>query len=164
MKKVVLVTDGACIGNPGPGGWACILRYQQHKRELFGCEPATTNNRMELLAVIEGLEALKEPCEVAVVTDSEYVKKGITEWLPKWKERGWKKSAKGKSGGQAVRNRDLWEELDKATQAHTIAWEWVRGHAGHKDNSRCDQLALRAAKLQISSRSSEASKLPRAIP
>jgi ribonuclease HI len=109
---------------------------------------------MELLAVIEGLKALKEPCEVAVVTDSEYVKKGITEWLPKWKERGWKKSAKGKSGGQAVRNQDLWEELDRASQAHTITWEWVRGHAGHKDNSRCDQLALRAAKLQIASRSS----------
>ncbi len=156
MKKIVLVTDGACIGNPGPGGWACLLRYQQHKRELFGCEPATTNNRMELIAVIEGLKALKEPCEVVVVTDSQYVKHGITEWLPKWKERGWKKKRKGKSGTKAVLNQDLWEELDRVSQAHAMIWEWVKGHASHEDNNRCDQLALRAAKLQIRSRSSAA--------
>ncbi len=132
------------------------MRYQQHKRELFGCEPATTNNRMELIAVIEGLKALKEPCEVVVVTDSQYVKHGITEWLPKWKERGWKKKRKGKSGTKAVLNQDLWEELDRVSQAHAMIWEWVKGHASHEDNNRCDQLALRAAKLQIRSRSSAA--------
>ncbi len=152
LKKVVLVTDGACIGNPGPGGWACILRYEHQKKELFGCEKATTNNRMELLAAIEGLKALKQPCEVVVVTDSRYVKQGITEWIPQWKKRGWRKKRKGKSGTKAVLNQDLWEELDRVSQSHIIVWEWVRGHARHEDNNRCDQLALRAAKLQICSR------------
>ena len=130
-----------------------MLRYQGHTRELFGSERGTTNNRMELRAVIEGLTALKEPCEVAVVTDSQYVRQGITEWLPVWKERGWTKKRKGKSGTKAVLNQDLWEQLDKASQRHVIAWEWVKGHAAHGDNNRCDQLALRAARLQISSRS-----------
>ncbi len=105
---------------------------------------------MELVAVIEGLKALKEACEVTVVTDSQYVKQGITEWLPKWKEAGWKRSRKGKSGTKAVLNQDLWEELDKASQRHVISWEWVKGHASHEDNNLCDQLAFRAAKMQMS--------------
>ncbi|HEV2491514.1 MAG TPA: ribonuclease HI [Terriglobia bacterium] len=146
MKKVVVTTDGACIGNPGPGGWACILRSGRVAREMYGSEPRTTNNRMELRAVIEGLRALREPCQVTVYTDSEYVRKGITEWLERWKLNGWKKRDKGK-----VVNQDLWMELDQAAQQHRIRWEWVRGHASHVDNLRCDFLANRAAREQISS-------------
>lgn len=147
MKKVLLTTDGACIGNPGPGGWACILRSGRTTREMYGSEPRTTNNRMELRAVIEGLRALREPCQVLLYTDSEYVQKGVTEWLARWKSNGWKKRDKGK-----VVNQDLWMELDNATQPHQIRWEWVRGHANHADNLRCDFLANRAAREQISSR------------
>jgi len=146
MKKVVLTTDGACIGNPGPGGWACVLRSGHVVREMFGSEPRTTNNRMELRAVIEGLHALREPCHVTLYTDSEYAQKGITEWLARWKLNGWKKRDKGK-----VVNQDLWMELDNAAQEHQIRWEWVRGHASHADNLRCDFLANRAAREQISS-------------
>ena len=118
---------------------------------MFGCEGRTTNNRMELRAVIEGLKALREPCEVVVVTDSLYVKTGITEWLPQWKARGWKKKTKGKDGNKTVLNQDLWVELDEITHQHTISWEWVKGHARHTENISCDKLALAAARQQVSS-------------
>ena len=145
MKKVQLITDGACIGNPGPGGWAAILRYGGHKKEIFGCEPQTTNNRMELRAAIEGLRALKESCEVEVVTDSEYVKNGITSWIAGWKQRGWKTKEK-----KPVVNRDLWEELDMQSARHTTQWSWTKGHASHADNNRADELATLAARQQTS--------------
>lgn len=143
MKKVKLITDGSCLGNPGRGGWACILRYNEHKRELCGSAPHTTNNRMELTAAIEGLRALKEPCEVEVVTDSEYLKNGITKWMANWKRRGWMTIEK-----KPVINRDLWEELDSACQKHKVAWSWTKGHASHADNNRCDELANTAAREQ----------------
>ncbi|HEY7336044.1 MAG TPA: ribonuclease HI [Bryobacteraceae bacterium] len=143
MKRVQLVTDGACIGNPGPGGWACILRYNHHKKELWGGEPATTNNRMELTAAIEGLRALREPCQVEVVTDSQYVKTGITSWIAGWKRNGW-----NTSGKKPVVNRDLWEALDQLVGKHTVRWTWTKGHADHDDNNRCDDLATRAARAQ----------------
>ena len=146
MKKVGMTADGACIGNPGPGGWACILRFGRIAKEMYGSEPRTTNNRMELRAVIEGLRTLREPCEVTLNTDSEYVMKGVTEWVPRWKLNGWKKRDK-----KSVVNQDLWVELDRVTQPHQIRWEWVRGHANHKDNLRCDFLANRAAREQSSS-------------
>ncbi len=152
MKQICLTTDGACIGNPGPGGWACVLRFGSHRKELFGSEEHTTNNRMELRAVIEGLKALREPCEVTVVTDSQYVRNGITQWLPEWKAHGWRKKRKGNSGTRDVLNRDLWEELEDAMARHEMKWEWVKGHAGHQDNTRCDQLALIAAQRQLTSR------------
>lgn len=155
MKSVSITTDGACIGNPGPGGWACILRFAGRKREMFGSEPRTTNNRMELTAVIEALKALREPCQVTLYTDSQYVKLGITEWLTGWKARGWTKRARGRSGTRAVLNRDLWMELDRLIQPHQISWMWVRGHADHADNIRADRLARRAAREQITSRSEE---------
>ena len=138
MKAVTLFTDGACRGNPGPGGWGALLRYQGRERELHGGEAQTTNNRMELMAAIRGLEALHEPCEVTLVTDSEYVKKGITEWMANWKKRGWKTAAK-----KPVANADLWQRLDQATQRHRMHWEWVRGHSGHEGNERADALANR---------------------
>ncbi|MGD1092551.1 MAG: ribonuclease HI [Bryobacteraceae bacterium] len=144
MKKVQLITDGACIGNPGPGGWACILRYNHHKRELVGSEPETTNNRMELTAAIEGLSALKEPCEVEVVTDSEYVKNGITKWIQGWKRNGWMTSQK-----KPVVNQDLWTELDRQVSRHQTKWTWTKGHADHDDNNRCDELATQAAREQL---------------
>jgi ribonuclease HI len=144
MKHVQLITDGACIGNPGPGGWACILRYGDSTRELFGSEPETTNNRMELTAAIEGLRTLREPCEVEVVTDSEYVKNGITTWIHGWKRNGWKTSAK-----KPVVNQDLWIELDELAAGHRIKWTWTKGHADHDDNNRCDELATRAARQQL---------------
>jgi ribonuclease HI len=140
MKTVTLITDGACKGNPGPGGWACILRYNQHKKELYGSEPRTTNNRMELRAVIEGLRAVKEPCRVTVITDSQYVKNGITSWIHKWKRKGWKTAT-----GTPVLNRELWMELDGQVSRHEVTWEWVKGHADHEDNNRCDELAQQAA-------------------
>jgi ribonuclease HI len=151
MKKVTISTDGACIGNPGPGGWASILRSGKFAREMYGSEATTTNNRMELKAIIEALRVLREPCEITVYTDSEYLKKGISEWLAKWKAQEWKRKRKNGSGSKAVLNQDLWKELDELTQRHRIRWEWVRGHAAHKDNMRCDFLATRAAKKQISS-------------
>jgi ribonuclease HI len=143
MKQVQLITDGACLGNPGPGGWAYILRFGKHAREKWGSAPETTNNRMELTAAIEGLKALKEPCTVEVVTDSEYVKNGITTWIHGWKRNGWKTAAK-----KPVVNQDLWEELDRATNGHEIRWTWTKGHASHEDNNRCDELATRAAREQ----------------
>ncbi|HWQ52619.1 MAG TPA: ribonuclease HI [Bryobacteraceae bacterium] len=147
MKKVKLITDGACKGNPGPGGWACILRYNDFRRELYGCEPRTTNNRMELTAAIAGLRALKEPCEVEIVTDSEYVKNGITNWIHNWKRRNWMTSDK-----KPVVNRDLWEELDALTAHHKTTWTWTKGHAAHTDNNRADELASEAASRQLTCR------------
>ncbi len=146
MKKVQLITDGACIGNPGPGGWACILRFNGRQRELFGSSPHTTNNRMEITAAIEGLKALKEPCEVEVTTDSEYLKKGITEWIHGWKRKNWMTSQK-----KPVINSDLWKDLETETERHQTRWEWTRGHSSHADNIRCDELATRAAREQSSS-------------
>jgi ribonuclease HI len=136
---VLLFTDGACSGNPGPGGWGALLRYRDQEKELSGGEPETTNNRMELLAVINGLEALKRPVRVRIVTDSQYVMKGMTEWLVGWKQRGWRTA-----GRQPVKNIDLWQRLEAALTPHEIEWEWVRGHSGHPDNERVDQLARAA--------------------
>ena len=143
MKKVYLTTDGACLGNPGRGGWACILRYDGHKKELWGSEPHTTNNRMELRAAIEGLSALKEGCEVEVVTDSEYLKNGITSWIQGWKRKGWMTASK-----KPVVNQDLWKALDRQVERHKTNWSWTKGHASHADNNRCDELASRAARKQ----------------
>ena len=140
MKKVYLTTDGACLGNPGRGGWACILRYDGHKKELWGSEPHTTNNRMELMAAIEGLSALKEGCEVEVITDSEYLKNGITSWIQGWKRKGWMTASK-----KPVVNQDLWKALDRQVERHKTTWSWTKGHASHADNNRCDELASRAA-------------------
>jgi ribonuclease HI len=140
MKKVQIITDGACLGNPGPGGWAYILHYKSHRREMSGSEPHTTNNRMELTAAVRGLSALKEPCEVEVVTDSQYVKNGITEWIRKWKQNGWKTGGK-----QEVKNQDLWQELDAQASRHNTRWVWTKGHASHADNNRADELAAQAA-------------------
>ncbi|MBV9035229.1 MAG: ribonuclease HI [Acidobacteriaceae bacterium] len=145
-KQVQLITDGACLGNPGKGGWACILRYGKHKRELFGCEPHTTNNRMELTAAIEGLKRLKESCAVEIVTDSNYLKNGITQWIHGWKRNGWKTAEK-----KPVVNQDLWVLLDELVTSHQMQWTWTKGHASHEDNNRCDELASRAAKEQIAS-------------
>lgn len=143
MKKVYLTTDGACLGNPGRGGWACILRYDGHKKELWGSEPHTTNNRMELMAAIEGLSALKEGCEVEVITDSEYLKNGITSWIQGWKRKGWMTASK-----KPVVNQDLWKVLDRQVERHKTTWSWTKGHASHADNNRCDELASRAAHRQ----------------
>ena len=145
MKRVQIITDGACLGNPGPGGWAAILRYGPHRKEIFGCEPHTTNNRMELRAAIEGLRALREECDVEVVTDSEYVKNGITSWIASWKKRNWMTAQK-----KPVVNRDLWEELDREVERHHAQWSWTKGHASHEDNNRADELASRAAREQRS--------------
>jgi ribonuclease HI len=136
MKQVEIHTDGACLGNPGPGGWAALLRHGSTERELVGGEVDTTNNRMELMAAIAGLEALKSACEVVLHTDSQYVKKGIGEWMPSWIRRGWKTA-----GGDPVKNRDLWERLSAANTRHQVPWKWVRGHSGNVDNERVDQLA-----------------------
>lgn len=133
-------TDGACLGNPGPGGWGALLNYRGKERELSGGEPDTTNNRMELMAAIMALETLTRPCEVVLRTDSQYVRQGITEWLPRWISKNWRTA-----GGGAVKNRDLWERLAAAAARHTIQWEWVRGHAGDPENERVDRLARAAA-------------------
>ena len=140
MKQITLITDGSCLGNPGPGGWAAILRYGGKTKELVGSDPSTTNNRMELTAVIEGLNALSEPCEVLLEIDSQYVKNGVNEWMPNWKKRGWKTASK-----KPVKNQDLWQALDAAVGRHKIDWKWVKGHADHADNNRCDELARGAA-------------------
>ena len=136
MKKVQLITDGSCLGNPGPGGWAYILRYGGHKRENSGYSPHTTNNRMELTAAIQGLKALKEPCEVEVITDSEYLKNGITKWIHGWKRKNWAN----------VKNAELWQELEEAAKRHKVRWVWTRGHESHADNIRADELANSAAR------------------
>ncbi|MDG4552068.1 MAG: ribonuclease HI [Candidatus Contendobacter sp.] len=137
--EVALFADGACSGNPGPGGWGVLLRCRGREKELSGAEPATTNNRMELLAVISGLEALKRPARVRVCTDSQYVMKGVTEWLASWKRRGWKTADR-----QPVKNVDLWLRLETALAPHHVEWQWVRGHAGHPENERVDRLAAAA--------------------
>jgi len=138
LKNVEIFTDGACRGNPGPGGWGVLLRYGEHERELYGGEADTTNNRMELQAAIEGLRALSEPCRVTLTTDSVYVKNGITSWLPGWKAKGWKTASR-----KPVKNVDLWQALDEQNQRHQVSWEWVKGHSGHPENERADQLANR---------------------
>jgi ribonuclease HI len=129
MSEVEIYTDGACRGNPGPGGWGAILIAGQHRKEIYGGEAKTTNNRMELMAVIEALQALKRPCRVILHTDSQYVKKGITEWIHDWKQRGWKTAAK-----KPVKNTDLWQILDTVQAIHQVDWRWIKGHAGHPEN------------------------------
>ncbi len=135
-STVEIFTDGACSGNPGPGGWGAILRWKGRDKELLGSETLTTNNRMELMAAIRGLEELKRPCKVVLYTDSTYVQKGITQWLPGWKARGWKTADK-----KPVKNDDLWKRLEQAALKHSIDWQWVKGHAGHPENERADELA-----------------------
>jgi ribonuclease HI len=135
-QQVVVHTDGACKGNPGPGGWGALLEYGDHTREIFGGELHTTNNRMELRAVIEALKVLSRSCPVKIVTDSQYVQKGVESWMPQWKRKNWKTSA-----GKPVANRDLWEALDQELLRHQVVWEWVRGHQGHNGNERADFLA-----------------------
>ena len=137
MKRIEIFTDGACLGNPGAGGWAAILRYNNVEKELFGGEAQTTNNRMELTAVIEALEKLKEPCNITLYTDSRYVMDGIEKWIYVWKKSGWKTANKK----QPVKNVELWQRLDVARERHEIRWVWVKGHAGHVENERCDELA-----------------------
>jgi ribonuclease HI len=135
---VEIFTDGACRGNPGPGGWGVVFRYGETEKEIFGGEAATTNNRMELTAVIRALEALKQPSRVKLYTDSQYVQKGIQEWIHSWKRNGWKTSDK-----KPVKNKELWVELDELRRSHDIEWHWVKGHAGHPENERADALANR---------------------
>ncbi|WP_218814394.1 ribonuclease HI [Rickettsiella endosymbiont of Dermanyssus gallinae] len=137
--KIEIFTDGACRGNPGPGAWATLLRYREKEKMLSGTELNTTNNRMELMAAIQALMALKKPCQIVLSTDSQYVKKGITEWLPQWKRRAWKTANK-----MPVKNSDLWKQLDKQAARHTIEWQWVKGHSGHPENDRVDSLANEA--------------------
>ena len=144
MTGVEMYTDGACRGNPGPGGWAALLIAGKERKELSGAEAATTNNRMELMAAISGLEALKRRCTVQLYTDSKYVLQGATEWLPQWKARGWRTASR-----QPVKNQDLWERLDAAVAAQDIEWHWVRGHSGHEGNEFVDQLANRAIDLML---------------
>lgn len=142
MTDVTIYTDGACKGNPGPGGWGAWLRAGQHEKELFGGEPLTTNNRMELTAVIEALTTLKRPCSVAIYTDSEYVKNGITTWIHNWKRRGWRTA-----DGKPVKNAELWRRLDELVAGHQLSWHWVKGHAGDPGNERADALANRGVEL-----------------
>lgn len=136
MKQVDIFTDGACKGNPGPGGWAAILRMGAHEKELTGGEAATTNNRMEMTAILRGLSALNEPCAVTIHTDSRYVIDGMTQWIFGWQKRGWLNAAK-----KPVANEDLWRELIAAARPHKVSWEWIKGHSGHPENERCDALA-----------------------
>ena len=140
VPAVEINTDGACLGNPGPGGWGALLRQGAREREISGGEAHTTNNRMELMAAIRALETLTRPCRVVLITDSQYVRQGITEWMPNWVRRGWKTSA-----GQPVKNQDLWQRLHAAAAAHQIDWRWVKGHSGNVDNERVDRLARAAA-------------------
>jgi len=136
MQDVEIYTDGACRGNPGPGGWGAILRAGEHEKTLKGAEPETTNNRMELMAAIQALEALKRGCRVQLTTDSQYVRNGITQWMAGWKKRGWKTADR-----KPVKNRDLWERLDEAVTRHDVHWHWVKGHSGHPENEMADRLA-----------------------
>ncbi len=138
-KLVEIYTDGACRGNPGPGGWGVLMRFNDVEKTLYGAEADTTNNRMEMTAVIEALRALNRPCAIAITTDSTYVQKGITEWIQNWKKRGWKTAGK-----QSVKNVDLWQRLDQLANGHQIDWHWVRGHTGHPENEMADQLATGA--------------------
>jgi ribonuclease HI len=141
MSSVAIWTDGACSGNPGPGGWGVILVAGQHRKELFGGEPDTTNNRMELMAAISALEALKKPCEITLHIDSQYVRQGITQWIHGWKKNGWKTADK-----KPVKNAELWQRLEEATKIHLIDWQWVKGHAGDEMNERADELAREGVK------------------
>ena len=137
MSQVIeIYTDGACKGNPGPGGWGALLRMNEHEKELYGGEADTTNNRMELMAAIMAMESLTRPCKVALTTDSQYVKNGINQWMDNWKKRGWKTADK-----KPVKNQDLWKRLDAALKDHEVEWHWVRGHTGHPENERADELA-----------------------
>lgn len=138
MKRVVIHTDGACRGNPGAGGWGAVLAWNAHRRELSGGEGLTTNNRMELTAAIRALEALREPCQITLYTDSTYLREGVTEWLARWRERGWRTADR-----KPVKNQDLWRQLEQAAQRHRVEWRWVRGHAGNPDNELADRLANR---------------------
>ncbi len=148
LKTVELFCDGACSGNPGPGGWGSLLRFETTERELSGSEPHTTNNRMELMACIAGLEALKEPCRVRVTTDSQYLAKAFGDgWLEKWQRNGWRTSSK-----EPVKNRELWERLIELSKKHHLSWHWIRGHAGHAENERCDALAVAAREKAASAR------------
>jgi len=139
IKIVEIYTDGACSGNPGPGGWGAILRSKGTEKELSGGEKDTTNNRMEMMAVIAALEAITRPCSITITTDSQYVLKGMTEWLAGWKKKNWKTASR-----KPVKNVDLWQRMDMAAQIHSLKWEWVRGHQGHPENERADQLAVTA--------------------
>jgi len=141
-------TDGACRGNPGPGGWGVLLRYKDKEKQLYGGEAHTTNNRMELLAAIIALETLTRPCHVRLTTDSQYVNKGITEWITQWKQRGWKRSNK-----EPVKNEDLWQRLDRVTQQHQVEWLWIKGHNGHPENEMADQLANQGIELVLQNQS-----------
>lgn len=143
---VHIYTDGACLGNPGPGGWAALLRWNEHEKELTGAASRTTNNRMELRAAIEGLKALKKPCRVVIHTDSQYLRKGITQWIHNWRRNGWRTASK-----KPVKNQDLWRELLEAMKPHDVRWEWVKGHAGHEENERVDRLATEAARTKAKS-------------
>ena len=140
MKQVTIHTDGACLGNPGPGGWAAVLSNGEVTKEIQGGEVDTTNNRMEMTAAIAALSALKEPCQVHLITDSEYLRLGITQWIHNWIKRGWQTTAR-----KPVKNADLWQQLWQLTQKHQVKWSWVKGHAGHPENERCDELASREA-------------------
>ena len=142
--QVTIYTDGACSGNPGPGGWGALLRFGNHERELSGAAEETTNNRMEITAAVMAFRALKEPCQVEIYTDSEYLKKGITDWINNWKKLGWRRGSPGKT--KPLANADLWKELDQAITDHQVSWHWVRGHAGHPENERVDNLAVSAMK------------------
>ena len=137
--QVIVFTDGGCRGNPGPGGWGALIRFGNHEKEIYGYEEETTNNRMELMAAIRALELLNRECSVVLTTDSQYVRQGITEWMDGWKKRGWKTAAK-----KPVKNKDLWQRLDKAVKQHDVDWQWVKGHSGHEGNERADALANRA--------------------
>lgn len=139
MKSIQIFTDGACRGNPGPGGWGAVLIYGEHTRHLMGAEPLTTNNRMELQAAISALQALKLPCKVELTTDSQYVKNGITSWLAAWEKNGWRTANK-----KPVKNQDLWQDLQSALGPHEVSWHWVKGHSGHPENELADELANRA--------------------
>lgn len=138
-QKVVVYTDGGCRGNPGPGGWGAVLQFGGHEKEIYGYDSDTTNNRMELMAAISALELLSRSCKIELTTDSQYVRKGIIEWMDGWKKRGWKTAAK-----KPVKNKDLWQRLDAAVQSHNITWHWIKGHSGHAGNERADDLANRA--------------------
>jgi len=139
MKHIIIYTDGACRGNPGPGGWGVLLRYGKHEKILSGAEAHTTNNRMELMAAIQALAALQEPCKIDLHTDSQYVQKGISEWIAGWKKRDWRKADK-----KLIKNADLWQALDKEAERHQIKWHWVKGHSGHKENDLVDMIANQA--------------------
>jgi ribonuclease HI len=150
VKKITIYTEGACKGNPGPGGWGVLLEYNGRKKTMHGGEPLTTNNRMEMMAAISALETLREACEITLFTDSKYVMQGLTEWLPGWKARGWKTASK-----QPVKNQDLWERLDAAVQRHKIEWRWVKGHAGDPGNEMADQLANQGIEQMQATRAAE---------